>query len=73
MFYTLLSNKNYCDNKSNDLCLALKPQKNLSYLFNKFNTFSSDISNTPERINNTPENNINSKHYDINKLLKGVY
>ena len=40
---------------------TLKPPKELSHLFNKFNSFSSDI-------NNTPENVINSNYYDIDQL-----
>ena len=61
MLYLFLSDKYYCNNDSNDSYLALKPPKNLSYLFSKFNNFSSDISNTPENV-------INSKCYDVNQL-----
>ena len=46
---------------SNESCLTLKPPKNLSHLFNEFNSFSSDI-------NNTPENVINSNYCDIDQL-----
>ena len=45
----------------NESCLTLKPPKNLSHLLNEFNSFSSDI-------NNTPENVIYSNYYDINQL-----
>ena len=60
--YPLLSVKIYCDNNLNESCLALKRKQNLSYLFNDFNNFSSDIDNIPENINN-------SKYYDIDQLL----
>ena len=59
--YPLLSDKIYCNSDSNESRLALKPPKNLSYLFNKFNSVPSDI-------NNTPENIISSNYYDINQL-----
>ena len=61
MLYLFLSDKYYCNNDSNDSYLALKPPKDLSNLFSKFNNFSSDISNTPENV-------INSKYYDVNQL-----
>ena len=41
--------------------LIIKTTKNLSHLFNEFNSFSSNI-------NNTPENIINSNYYDIDQL-----
>ena len=59
--YSLLSHRFYCNNDSNESCLTLKAPKNLSHLFNEFNSFSSDI-------NNTPENIINSNYYDIDQL-----
>ena len=59
--YSLLSYKFYCNSDSNESCLTLKPPKNLPLLFNEFNSFSSDI-------NNTPENVINSNYYDIDRL-----
>ena len=59
--YSLLSDRLYCNSDSNESCLALKPPKNLSHLFNEFNSFSSNI-------NNTPENVINSNYYDIDQL-----
>ena len=59
--YSLLSDRFYCDSDSNESCLILKPSKNLSHLFNEFNSFSSDI-------NNTPENVTNSNYYDIDQL-----
>ena len=49
------------NSNSNESCLTLKPTKNLSHLFNEFNSFFSDI-------NNSPENVINSKYYDIDQL-----
>ena len=58
--YSLPSGRFYCNSDSNESCLTLKPPKNLSHLFNKFNSFPSDI-------NNTPENVINS-NYDIDQL-----
>ena len=61
MLYLFLSDKYYCNNDSNDSYLALKPPKDLSNLFSKFNNFSSDISNTPENV-------INSEYYDVNQL-----
>ena len=59
--YYLLKDRFYCNSDSNESCLSLKPTKNLSHLFNEFNSFSSDI-------NNTPENVINSNYYDIDQL-----
>ena len=59
--YSLLSDRFYCNSNSNESCLTLKPPKNLSHLFNEFNSFSSDT-------NNTPENVINSNRYDIDQL-----
>ena len=46
--YSLLSDRFYCNSGSNESCLTLKPPKNLSHLFNEFNSFSSDVNNTPE-------------------------
>ena len=57
----MFSDRFYCNSDSNESCLSLKPPKNLSHLFNEFNSFSSDI-------NNTPENVINSNYYDIDQL-----
>ena len=59
--YSLFSGRFYCNSDSNELGLTLKPPKKLSHLFNEFNSFSSDI-------NNTPENVINSNYYDIDQL-----
>ena len=56
--YSLFSGRFYCNINSNESCLSLKSPKNLSHLFNEFNSFSSDI-------NNTPENVINTNYYDI--------
>ena len=47
MFYPLPSDKNYCDNDSTDSRQALEQPKNL-YLFNKVNSFLSEINNTLE-------------------------
>ena len=60
-FYSLFSGRFYCNSDSNELSLSLKPPKNLSYLFNEFNSSSSDINNTPEYV-------INSNYYDIDQL-----
>ena len=59
--YSLFSGRFYCNSDSKESCLTLKPPKNLSHLFNEFNSFSSDI-------NNTPENVINSNYYDVDQL-----
>ena len=59
--YFLLSDRFYRNSDSNESCLTLKLPKNLSHLFNEFNSFSFDI-------NNTPENVINSNYYDIDQL-----
>ena len=59
--YSLLSDRFYCNSDLNESCLTFKPPKNLSHLFNEFNSFFSDI-------NNTPENIINSNYYDIDQL-----
>ena len=66
--YSLVSDRFYCNSDSNESCLTLKPPMNLSYLFNEFNSFSSDI-------NNTSENVINSNYYDIDtgSDLKRIY
>ena len=60
-FYSVLSDRFYCNSDSNQSCLTPKPPKNLSDLFNEFNSFSSDI-------NNMPENVINSNYYDTDQL-----
>ena len=60
-FCFLLSHRFYCNSNSNESCLTLKPLKSLSHLFIEFNSFSSDI-------NNSPENVINSNYYDIDQL-----
>ena len=41
-FYLSINNtgKNYCETDKKETCLVLKPQKNLSDLFNEFNNFS---------------------------------
>ena len=57
----MLSDRLYCNSDPTESCLTLKPPKNLSQLFNEFNSFSSDI-------NNTPENVISSNYYDIVQL-----
>ena len=57
----MFSDRFSCNSDSNESCLTLKPPKNLSHLFNEFNSFSSDI-------NNTPKNVINSNYYDIDQL-----
>ena len=59
--YPLLRGRIYCHSDWNESWLALKPPKNLSHLFNEFNSVLSDI-------NNTAENVIISKYYDINQL-----
>ena len=58
---SLLSDRFYCNSDSNESCLTLKLPKNLSHLFNEFNSFSSDI-------NNTPENVMISNYYEIDQL-----
>ena len=50
----------YIDN-STKTCLVLKPQENLTNLFNKFNNLSSEQ-------NNNSENIISCKYYDINEI-----
>ena len=50
----MLSDRLYCNSDS-------KPPKSLSHLLIEFNSFSSDI-------NNTPENVINSNYYDTDQL-----
>ena len=66
--YSLLNDRFHCNSDSNESWLTLKPPKSLSHLFNEFNSFSSDI-------NNTPENVINSNYYDIDQFqtLKNIY
>ena len=51
---------NYIDDSTNTR-LVLKPQENLTNLFNEFNGLSSDQ-------NNNSENIINCKHYDIDEI-----
>ena len=48
-------------NNSTNICLVLKPQENLTNLFNEFNNLSSDQ-------NNNSENIINCKFYDIDEI-----
>ena len=48
------------DNLTNT-CLVLKPQENLTNLFNEFNNLTSDQ-------NSNSENIINCKYYDIDKI-----
>ena len=50
----------YIDNSTNTR-LVLKPQENLTNLFNEFNNLSSDQ-------NNNSENIINCKYYDIDEI-----
>ena len=50
----------YIDNSTNT-CLVLKPQENLTNLFNEFNNLFSDQ-------NNNSENIINCKDYDIDEI-----
>ena len=59
--YSLHKDGFYCNSDSTESCLTLKPPKNLSRLFNEFNSFSSDIDNTPEKV-------INSDYYDVDLL-----
>ena len=59
--YSLLSDIFYCNSDSDETCFTLKSSKNLSHLFNEFNSFSSDINSTPESL-------INSNYYDIDQL-----
>ena len=59
--YSLLSDIFYCNSDSDETCFTLKSSKNLSHLFNEFNSFSSDINSTPESL-------INSIYYDIDQL-----
>ena len=63
--YSLLSDRFYCNSDSNESCLILKLPKNLSHLFNEFNSFSSHI-------NNTQENVINFKPWK-NFLIKALF
>ena len=62
MLYNLPSDKNYCNNYSNELCLALKPPKNLSlknlyiYLRNLIPFYLISV---------IFQKKINSKYYDI--------
>ena len=60
--YISLNNtgKKYCETYQKETCLILKPQKNLSDLFNEFNNFSDQ--------NKNQENVSNCKHYDLNKI-----
>ena len=57
----MLSDRFYYNSDSNESCLILKPSKKLLHLFNEFNSFSSDIDNTPENVTN-------SNYYDIDQL-----
>ena len=50
--YSLLIEKLFCDSDSNESSLTLKPPKNLSDLPNEFNSFSTDVNNTPENVVN---------------------
>ena len=61
ILYSLLSSRFYCNSDSNESCLKSKPPNNLSHLFNEFNSFSSDISKTPEKV-------ISCNYYDIDQL-----
>ena len=61
ILYSLLSSRFYCNSDSNESCLTLKPPNNLSHLFNEFNSLSSDISKTPEKV-------ISCNYYDIDQL-----
>ena len=56
----MFSNRFCCNSDSNKSCLILKKIYHI-YLFNEFNSFSSDT-------NNDPENVINSNYYDIDQL-----
>ena len=62
---SVFSNEEYRGNddidNSTKTCLVLKPQENLTNLFNKFNNLSSDQ-------NNNSENIISCKYYDINEI-----
>ena len=52
--------KKYCETYQKETCLVLKPQKNLSDLFNEFNNFSDQ--------NKNQENVSNCKYYDLNEV-----
>ena len=52
--------KKYCETYQKETCLVLKPQKNLSDLFNEFNNFSDQ--------NKNQENVSNCKYYDLNEI-----
>ena len=60
--YLSLNNtgKKYCETYQKETCLVLKPQKNLSDLFNEFNNFSDQ--------NKNQENVSNCKYYDLNEI-----
>ena len=60
--YLSLNNtgKKYCETYQKETCLVLKPQKNLSDLFNEFNNFSDQ--------NKNQENVSNCKCYDLNEI-----
>ena len=60
--YLSLNNtgKKYCETFQKKACLVLKPQKNLSDLFNEFNNFSDHSKNQ--------ENVSNCKYYDLNEI-----
>ena len=55
--HTLLFNKKFCDIEPTDTCLILKPPKNLAYLFNEMNNFSSDNDDSSDE-------HVNCKYYD---------
>ena len=61
---SVFSNEEYVDDYIDNLtntCLVLKPQENLTNLFNEFNNLTSDQ-------NSNSENIINCKYYDIDKI-----
>ena len=60
--YLSLNNtgKKYCETYQKETCLVLKPQKNLSDLFNEFNNFSDQ--------NINQESVSNCKYYDLNEI-----
>ena len=60
--YLSLNNtgKKYCETYQKETCLVLKPQKNLSDLFNEFHNFSDQ--------NKNPDYVSNCKYYDLNEI-----
>ena len=60
--YLSLNNtgKKYCEADQKETYLVLKPQKNLSDLFNELNNFSDQ--------NKNQQNVSNSKYYDLNEI-----